>query len=339
MRAPGVRVRQSDGEATRRDLAVRRMLRTDLGILREDGYLVLPVVNAGEPSRLPGELVERDFPIVKRQITSDYRDLLDWPPDAKALLPRSFDVVGDIVLIRLPEQLEKRKHEIGEALLSFVPSARVVGQDRGVHGTERLRSIERLAGSGAWRTRHRENGIEFEVDVERAYFSPRLAREHERVASEVKSGEEVYDLCCGVGPFALTIARSGRATRITAVDANPSAIELLRATQRRYSYGSRIEPVLAPLESFLPLAAAVDRVVLNLPHEGIKYLPSVARTVAPRGSLHYYEITPREEFDRRAESIMRSLGEEDWSVVDRHVVHPYSPTADLVAFVFARSRS
>jgi tRNA (guanine37-N1)-methyltransferase len=247
-------------------------------------------------------------------------------------------VVGDIVLVRVPKSLEDRRAEIGTALLSFVPGARLVGADRGVRGPERRRKVETIAGQGPWRTRHRENGIELDVDLERAYFSPRLAREHARVAEEVERGDGVYDLCCGVGPFSVTIARDGRARSITAVDANPAAIELMRATLRRYSFGPKVEAVEARLESFAPQAEARERVILNLPHEGIKYLPSVARTVAPGGRLYYYEVDARDELERRSEVVVSALGPEGhWKAIDRHVVHPYSPTTDLMAWVVERS--
>jgi tRNA (guanine37-N1)-methyltransferase len=337
MKALGLRVLRTRGEEVRRHLVSLGVLRPDLEILREDDHLVFPLVESESEALGDEEVVTRDFAPVAATGPSDYRELLDWPAAAKSLLPRSFDVVGDIVLLRLPEELDRRREEIGKALLSFVPSARVVGRDRGVHGPERRRRVERIAGTGGWRTRHRENGLDFEVDVERAYFSPRLAREHERVAGDVRNGERVYDLCCGVGPFAVTVARDGRASSVTAVDSNPAAIELLRATLRRYRFGSRVAPVLAPLETFLPSALPVDRVILNLPHEGIKYLPSVARTVAPRGRLHYYEVTPRVTSERRAEAVVDTLGPGRWKLVDRHLVHPYSPSADLVAFVLERA--
>jgi len=336
MRSAGVRVPREEGEATRRGLAERGWLRTDLEIQREEGFLVFPIRGGGDPPVAPGELVEREFAPARSARPTDYRDLLPASAAWRAELPRAFDVVGDIVLIRLPESLDPHAPEIGQALLEFVPSARLVGRDRGVHGADRVRTIERLAGAGGWRTRHRENGIEFDVDVERAYFSPRLAREHERVASDVGDGDEVYDLCCGVGPFALMIARAARATRVTAVDANPAAIELLRATAGRYAFGARIDSVEARIEEFLPSARPVSRVILNLPHEGIKYASLVVRAVAPEGRLYYYEITPRAEFDQRANSIMRTLGAGEWRGLDQHVVHPYAPTADLVAYTFER---
>ncbi|MGD0250418.1 MAG: methyltransferase domain-containing protein [Thermoplasmata archaeon] len=338
MNGPGLRVPRVRGEEARRRLAAEGFLDVQWEILKEGEFLVFPLTANGPPPGGWGEVVDREFAPVARSLPTDYRELLDWSPETKSELPRSFDVVGDIVLVRVPRSLEARRAEIGAALLSFVPGARVVGADRGVHGPERRREVESIAGHGPWRTRHRENGLELDVDLERAYFSPRLAREHQRVAEEVRAGDRVYDLCCGVGPFSVTIARDGRARAITAIDLNPAAIEMLRATLRRYPFGSKVEAIEERLESFAPRAEPRERVILNLPHEGIKYLPLVARTVAPGGRLYYYEVAARDELENRSEVVVGALGpQEHWRVVDRHVVHPYSPTSDLTAWVVERS--
>jgi len=301
--------------------------------------VIFPV--SAHPDELPrtwGEFVEREFPEHPRSAPTNYRDLLGWPEEEKRELPRSFDVIGDIVLVRMPASLVPRQEEVGTALLRFVPGARLVGSDHGVHGPERRRVVERIAGTGGWRTRHRENGVDLEVDVERAYFSPRLALEHARVAEEVVAGDRVYDLCCGVGPFSVTIARQGRAGTVTAVDANPDAIALLRATLSRYPLAGRVRALEARLEEFLPSAEPVERVVLNLPREGIKYLPSVARTVAPGGRLYYYEVGPRSELEGRGVALVNVLAPEGtFSAVAHRSVHPYSPDADLAVFVLERS--
>jgi tRNA (guanine37-N1)-methyltransferase len=338
MSGPGLKVPRARGEEMRRRLVEEGLLDSRLGILKETEFLVLPLVlGRTVPPAWGGELVERAFIPVPRSGPTDYRELLPWSPAEKEELPRSFDVVGDVVLVRIPKSLEARREEIGAALLSFVPGARLVGADRGVHGPERRREVERIAGAGSWRTRHRENGLELDVDLEQAYFSPRLSREHERVAAEVARGDRVYDLCCGVGPFSVTIARDGRAASITAVDANPVAVEMLRSTAQRYPFAARIDVVEGRLESFVPRAEPRERVILNLPHEGIKYLPSVARTVAPRGRLYYYEVASRDELESRSEVVVNALGRDaSWTVIDRHVVHPYSPTSDLLAWVVER---
>ena len=339
MIARGLRVPRSRGEEVRRDLIGSGLLRPDLEIRREGEFLVLPLAEG--PESVPpawGEVIEREFRPSSHKGPTRYRDLLPWPEAEKESLPRAFDIVGDIVLIRLPPELESRKEAVGEALLRFVPGARLVGLDHGVHGPERRRSVERIAGAGGWRTRHTENGVELEVDVERAYFSPRLAREHARVADEVRSGDGVYDLCCGVGPFSVTIAHRGRASKVTAVDANPDAIRLLRSTLTRHRFGERVAPVEARLEEFLPSAAPVERVILNLPHEGIKYLTSVARTVARGGRLYYYEVVPRAELGGRGVALVSSLASVGkFALPGERVVHPYSPASDLVAYVLERS--
>jgi len=340
MIAPGLVVPRKRGEEVRQDLVDSGLLRVDLEIRHEDDMLVLPLVEgAGAIPPGWGKVVDREFREVPRKGPARYRDLLPWPDEEKALLPRAFDVVGDIVLIRLPAELDDRKVAVGEALLRFVPGARLVGLDHGVHGSDRRRTVERVAGSGAWTTRHHENGLELDVDVERAYFSPRLAREHARVAEAVGEGERVYDLCCGVGPFSLTIARGGRAGHITAVDANPVAISLLSATLARYPFRDRITALTAPVEQFLPSAPAVENLVMNLPHEGIKYLPSVARTTAPGGRIFYYEVVPRDGLEQRGTTLVKLLSPTaPFELLERRVVHPYSPGADMVAFVLERAR-
>jgi tRNA (guanine37-N1)-methyltransferase len=340
MRRRAVLVPRGRGEAVRRALVDAGALALDLEILAEGDQLALPLREDAEPRPEWGALGEREFPELPAPVRTEFRDLLDWPEEAKALLPRSFDVVGDIVLIRLPVELEERRFEIGEALRRFVPGSRLVGLDRGVEGAERLRQVERIAGAGGWETRHRENHLEFDVDVRRAYFSPRLAREHALVADEVRDGERVYDLCCGVGPFSVTIARDGRAASVTAVDANPAAIELLGRTLARYPFGGRVRPRVATLEEFAPRATPVERVIVNLPREGIKYATLVAPLVAPRGSLQYYEVVPRDEVAQRGNVVERALSSlAPFRVRAVRLVHPYSPSRDLIGLTAERGSS
>jgi tRNA (guanine37-N1)-methyltransferase len=340
MRSRALVVPRADAEGARLALARIGALRPALRIRREGERIALPLVDRVDvPSGL-GEISEREFEPFAASHVHEYRDLVDLPAEEKEALPRSFDVVGDVVLIRIPPELETRGHVIGEALLRFVPRARIAGADHGVHGPERRRALVRLAGAGDFRTIHRENGIAFAVDLEQAYFSPRLAREHARVADHVGVGEEIDDLCCGVGPFAVTVARDGRARRITAVDSNPAAIALLRSTLSRYAFADRVDPVEADVGEFLSSAEPADRVILNLPREGIKYLSSVGTIVRPGGAVHYYEVTARGGAEHRAEDLVDRIGgRAQWSLFDQHTVHPYSPQDDLVAFHLVRAPS
>jgi tRNA (guanine37-N1)-methyltransferase len=323
-------------ESVRRALLGRQLLRKDVRVVRSSAGVLFPVLSAPEPPLERTRVDERDLP-VEEPTPNSYRDLIRLRPELQELLPRAFDVIGDEVLVRLPAELEAHASEIGEALLAFVPGARLVGWDRGVHGEARLRRLTPIAGSGPWRTTHRENGLEFTVDPARAYFSPRLAREHARVAAEVKRGETVWDLACGVGPFALTIAHRGVAARIKAVDSNPDAIALLRENAERLGVAAGIDARNEGIEQFLASAGTANRVVLNLPHEGIKYLPSVSAAVALGGTIHYYEVTPRADHPMRETTLVNQLATPaQWTCVGARRVHPYSPQADLVAYTLHR---
>jgi tRNA (guanine37-N1)-methyltransferase len=336
MKSLALVVPRSEGERVRKGLALAGCLRTDLKIHADEESVAFPLSFPPPEPYAHGELVEREFAPAGEDRPRTYRDLMAVGVEA-GLLPRAYDVIGDIVLVRLPEELEGRAGEVGAALLAFVPGARLVGLDRGVEGPERIRKLEKIAGTGPWTTRHLENGLAIEVDLERAYFSPRLAREHALVAAAVRPGEVVYDLCCGIGPFSLMIARDGRAREVVAVDFNPDAIRLLRANLDRMGLVGKVEPIEARVEEFLPGAKPADRAILNLPREGIKYLPLVAAALGPAGTLHYYEVTAKLEAETRSGEIAAVLGGGPWRTVERHTVHAYAPTADLVAYTLTRS--
>jgi tRNA (guanine37-N1)-methyltransferase len=323
-------------ESVRRALRARGLLQKGMRVARSEQEVLFPVRSPPQPPVENARLEERELPI-RAALPRSYRELLHLRPDLQASLPRAFDVIGDVVLVKLPAELEPHAGDIGAALLRFVPGARRVGWDRGVHGEARLRQLVPISGTGPWRTVHRENGISFVVDPEVAYFSPRLAGEHARIASAARSGEVVWDLCCGVGPFALTIARRRVARHIVAIDSNPAAIALLQENAHRLGVSSQVEPRNESVERFVPSAGAADRVILNLPHEGIKYLPSVSAAVAPGGTLHYYEVTQRADHPMRESVLVNQLpAGAHWTCVESRRVHPYSPGADLVAYTLHR---
>ncbi|HEV8049297.1 MAG TPA: methyltransferase domain-containing protein [Thermoplasmata archaeon] len=333
-------VRRGSAEAVRRTLADEGLLRGDLKVQHDGNDVVFPIAGPPAASIDPARLEEREFDGPTAAEPESYRDALNVPSDVRESLPRAFDVVGDVVLIRIPASLRAHGPEVGRALLGFVPGARIVGLDLGVHGETRLRRLERLAGEGPWTTTHRENGLQLEADLERAYFSPRLAREHADVAGQVRTGERVIDFACGVGPFSAAIVRDGRAREVVAVDLNPRATELAERNLRRAGSATPFRVVTASIEAFAPSTGTCDRAILNLPHGGVKYLAPVAATVARGGTLHYYELTERPRAEGRPEELMNELNAQSgdrWVVDDRHIVHAYSPTEDLVAYRLVRS--
>ncbi|MCI4367083.1 MAG: methyltransferase domain-containing protein [Thermoplasmata archaeon] len=336
MRSLAVVVPTTDGERIRQRLKDLRLLRSDLRVGRSEGMLAFPVRSA-PPAPIPGTVMEdREFESVPDPAPASYAELADVPEEVRAMLPRAFDIVGDIVLVRLDPDQARWAPAVGEALRRFVPGARLVAWDQGVHGDHRIRSLVTVAGSGGYRTIHRENGIHLQVDLEQAYFSPRLGREHARVAAEGRPGERAFDLCCGVGPFGLTMLSQHHAGSVTFVDVNPGATALVEENARRLGLLDHVEIVTGDLEEFLATRQSADRVVFNLPHGGIKYVSQDA--VARGGTLHYYEIMERSERSDRLGSLTGSLPGR-WTLRAHHPVHPYSPTSDVESLTLVRQEA
>ncbi len=121
---------------------------------------------------------------------------------APSLLKRvkhSFDVIGDIAVIEAPEELVSLKESIAKAIIEVHKDVRTVLCKSGaVDGKFRVRGYELVLGDEKTETMHVEHGCRFMLDVAKVYFSPRLATEHLRVASQIKGSEVVVDMFAGV---------------------------------------------------------------------------------------------------------------------------------------------
>ena len=138
----------------------------------------------------------------------------------------SFDQVGEIIVLRIPDSLQTKKKIIGETLLEKVKTTRsVFYQSSPVEGEFRTRSLEILAGIDNTQTEYKESGCKFVVDVEKAFFSPRLSTERERIVGLVRDGEVIVNLFGGIGMFSILIAKTKKCT-VYNIDINPEATKL-----------------------------------------------------------------------------------------------------------------
>lgn len=321
----GVCVPLSEAEATRARLAAEGLLRVDLKPLRTDDALVLPV--AGAPDDLPAQ----EFDFQPRAVrVRHYTDLLDWPADEKARAPRAFDQMGDIVVLKVPDALWSRRHELGDAVLRFLPAARAVFHDHGVTGAFRTRRLEPLAGDANPETTVVENGVRLRVDVSRAYFSPRLGDERARIVGLTRPGERAIDLFGGVAPLGVQLARAG--VEAVSIDLNPAAVELARLNAALNKVDIEVHQgdareVAARLEP-------ADRVVMNLPHGARDFLDVATHVCRPGGVVHYHEILMDEAVEARRRELVAefdALGRAARVGNVRHV-RAYSPVEGHYAF-------
>ncbi|QSG11375.1 Wybutosine (yW) biosynthesis enzyme, Trm5 methyltransferase [Halapricum desulfuricans] len=314
MERPCVRVAREDGEATRQLLDDAALLDHDHEIVHEDGELFLPVT---DPAAVPADLsvVPRDVPVREGQTLP--ADILGFEP--------TYERLGDIVIV--DEDDDERAREVAAAIMeSSIPAETVLNRASKVKGEQRVREWDVLAGDGT-ETVHREYGSEFLVDVAEMYFSPRLATERHRVVQQVESGERVFDMFAGVGPFVIPAARRG-ATAVGA-DINETAIEYLRANAERNGVADRVTAIAGDArETTGEYAGWADRLVMNLPHSADEFLDTAVELAGEDCVLHYYDIQHEDDPYGPGEAAIREAAEPagyDIEVETRHTVRSYAP--------------
>ena len=199
------------------------------------------------------------------------------------------DVVGDIAIVRLGGFSEGEKRRVAGALLQELRNVRVVlEQEGGIEGEYRLRKLRHLGGEERTATVHRENGCSFKVDVAKCYFSPRLSTERLRVSGVVKPRERVLNMFAGVGPFSIPIAKL-KGAEVLSCELNEYAAELHSENNRLNRVEGLVKVVNADASDLPKITRRkFDRVLMPLPSEAHRYLPTALSMARKGGTIHYY---------------------------------------------------
>ena len=201
-------------------------------------------------------------------------------------LPKRWERIGDVVLIRIPSDLAPRKEEVGRLYREALSARTVVEDLTNVHGPWRVPEVRWLAGGGT-ETIHVENGVRFKLDVAYVMFSSGNNVERMRMALSVRPGEVIVDLFAGIGYFAVPIAVHSRATRIVACEVNRAAFGYLLENIRLNRAGA-VAPVFGDCRETAPRGVA-DRVILGH-FEAEKYLDTALKAAKDRAVLHVHGL-------------------------------------------------
>ena len=209
-------------------------------------------------------------------------------------VPASYDIVGDIAIIRLSSASCKKVQDVAKALIAIHKNVKtVLAQVSPIAGNLRLRGLMHVAGENRTTTVHRESGCSFSVDVKKCYFFPRLSNERLRLASLVKPRETVVNMFAGVGCFSIIIAKYVSTARVFSVDVNPAAIQFMKENVRLNRVYGQVIPLLGDSKTIVEsqLRDAADRVLMPLPEKALDYLPTAVSALKPTGGwIHYYDF-------------------------------------------------
>ena len=236
-----------------------------------------------------------------------------WTDAELGRAPSSWAVVGDVVLVRLPDDCP-RPREVGEALLDLQGADTVLAR-RGIDGPHREPDVSVLAGSGDTETVHTEHGTKYALDPAEVMFSPGNQAERARMGEVVDPDERVLDMFAGIGYFALPMARAG--AEVTAVERNPTAFRYLIENAMLNGVQDRLRPFRADCRDVVEWHAdleidvdvTADRVVMGH-YEAHDYLDAALSVVEPGGTIHLHAVVPEAELPDRPVSRLEQAGRE-----------------------------
>ncbi len=330
-----IRVKKSDGEKTKNELKELGLIDERRIIDSDEEFVYIPVLE-GSCGR---EVVERE--LEQKEVRKGFRELLIerfGEENAKGVLS-SYDVVGDIAIIHIPEELAEREKEVGKLLLEGDKKVHVVLKKAGGReGEFRITKLEHLAGEERTETEYVENGVRMKLDISRVYFSPRLSNERKRITGEVKEGENVLILFAGVGPFALEIGKEVPSAKVVGVELNPDAVRYFEENIQLNKLGN-VEAVLGDArrvveEKFVGWAG---RIAMPLPKGAFEFLDAAFAAADEGCMVHFYSMVEKAEgtgeLKEKILEAAKKAGREVEFVFEKEV-RPYSASTVQVVIDF-----
>jgi len=256
-------------------------------------------------------------------------------PEQLKQIYKTYDIVGDIAVIRVPEPLRHHSKLIAEAIMSTHREVKAVWrQSSSVSGDYRLRSLEFLLGEKTTETLYKEHGCVYKIDLRKAYFSPRLSYERLRIAELIQPGEVVVNMFAGVGCYSIAIAKHSEPLKVFSIDVNPCAFQYLHENIRL----NRVADVVVPIQGDAKkvtekeLQNAADRVLMPLPERAYEYLDYAMLALKPTGGwIHYYGFEYAKKNENPVETAETKMSEKmrrlcsNFRVEFGRIVRPIGP--------------
>lgn len=227
-------------------------------------------------------------------MTKMLKELLQERLDRTELekLSSSFDIIGTIAIIKIPESLASKRKLIADALIEEIrPVKSVFCQVSAIEGDYRLRKLELISGENSPITVYKEHGCTFKVDVINTYFSPRLSTERLRIAQLTEPNEVVVNMFGGVGTFSIIISRYNKSAKVYSIDSNPIAIDMCRQNIEINKLRGNVFPVLGDAEQEIHkgLKGIAKRVLMPLPEKAKDFVDAAISSLENgTGMIHYF---------------------------------------------------
>ena len=178
-------------------------------------------------------------------------------------------------------------------------------------------------------TEYKENGCRFIVDVEKAFFSPRLSTERERISNLVNDGDIIVNMFGGVGMFSLLAAKKKSCT-VYNIDINPIASKLCEENIKINKLKGKVISLNGDSTAIIEdkLQEKADRVLMLLPERSDEFLDVAISSLKKNGIVHYYShvhAEKKQDAAKLSEEHFLSVNKIQAKITSSRVVRPVGP--------------
>ena len=294
-------------EKVKNFLVEKKLINRDYRAMKQLDHIYYPII---KKIKVPhAKVVNTKFKFEKKGRKHTIESLLKSKLTLTELsrIPKSQEVVGDIMILEVPESLYKKEKLIAEAYLELNKNIVTVVKKTKMHsGVFRTRKVKILAGKRTKETIHQENGIRIKLHLEKTYFSARSANERLRIAKQVKKGEEVLVMFSGAAPFPLVIAKNSQAKIIYGIELNLDAGRFATESVVLNKLTSKIKLFNGNVIAVMPrIKKKFDRIAMPLPKTGEEFLYLALKNIKPKGIVHLYAFLHENDILAEAKRIKK----------------------------------
>ena len=262
-------------------------------------------------------------------------------------IPSSYDIVGDAIVVELPEGIPKKEEMLvaKELMKRHKHVTRVFKKTSKRIGVFRTRKLKLIAGENKSIVLHKENRCLFKLNLRRVYYSPREQSERLRVVEALNRYKNFYETVmvffAGIGCYPILISKRCNVRRVVGIEINPVAVKYFRENIE-LNKTKNCEAVLGDVAEVAgKFYDTCDAVIMPYPEGGYKFLDHALRCLKNNGVCLFYAIgeekNPFGEWKRLIENTAEKHGCEVEFLHEEEVL-PYAPRKWKVRIDFKVTR-
>ena len=220
-----------------------------------------------------------------------------------SVLPRGFQVIGRVIIIKLNPLLLEKKILIAQKYMELLPSTKSVylnmGRIKGKYRTPE--KIVFLVGEDDPIVEHKEHGVIYRFDFTKIMFSMGNLNERKFLSTLVKENEVIVDMFAGIGYFSLPIAKHSKPKIIYSIELNLESFKFLTENIKINHLDDIIVPINGDSKSeVIKLSNSgvrADRVIMGIfpaPKDFIK--EALTLTKESGTTFHYEGVATKENY-------------------------------------------